>query len=82
MSDFVPLHESNLVPQHIARTMRVIPLPGGRKVMVGRMVPEMDGIAVRFETPEPGSDRTVVLTFGLNLDAAKALLTLIRHELP
>lgn len=78
--EYVPLAESNVPRQGLARTMCSISLPTRRKVMVGRMHNDK-GVVLRFEGPDPGTDRITVLEFGLNQDAAEALFNLLRHEL-
>lgn len=78
--EYVPLSESRVPLQRLARTMCCVHLPTLRKVMVGRLENDQ-GVAIRFESPEPGTDRITVLEFGLKQDAAEALFNLLRHEL-
>jgi hypothetical protein len=78
---YIPLEESNVPFQRLARTMCTIHLPTLRKVMVGRLEGNEQGVVIRLESPDPGTDRIAVLEFGLKQDAAEALYNLLRHEL-
>ncbi len=58
---------------------RCIELPGGRRIMVGK-IKKPKGLFIRIESDLP--DGTVALThFGLRPDAVEALFSLLRSEL-
>jgi hypothetical protein len=79
-TEYVQLHDSKMVPKKLAGSMMCITLSGSRRVMVGKSEDE-NVLAIRLESPEPDSDRMTFLNFGLSVDAAQALYTLLKNEL-
>lgn len=83
MSDpiYVSLEKSGLpeIPVQPAPG-EMLELPGDRRIMVGKCLIPEPHLLIRIECPAP--DGKVALTqFGLRIDAAEALLILLKHAL-